>query len=278
MELARKGRQRWKNLKAHLFNHEHSEVGGNMKDKNIIITGCTSGIGKMLAFELDLMNANLILVARDELKLNHIYDSMKNKEKHIRIILNLEDVENLVDKCKAFPRRIDGFVHAAGIESVRPVKNITYKGFDKIMRLHLYSFMEITKKIVSSKRKDDDFDTSVVILSSVAANNGGIGQTMYSASKAALEATIKTLSKELRSKKIRLNAIRPGLVDTEMTERWMKRIGVSSKSELNDLQLSGVAKVEEITSLIEFLLSDNSKHIVASCITIDGGGFVGKMG
>jgi len=249
-----------------------------MKDKNIIITGCTSGIGKKLALELDLMNANLILIARDEHKLKNMCESMKNKKKHIRIILNLEDVESIAFNCEALPRRIDGFVHAAGVESVLPINNITYKRFDKIMRLHLYSFMEITKKIVSSKRKGNAFNTSVVLLSSVAANNGGIGQTMYSASKAALEATIKTLSKELRSKKIRLNAIRPGLVDTEMTERWMKRIGISSKTELNDLQLSGVAKVEEITSLIRFLLSDNSKHIVATCIPIDGGGFVGKMG
>lgn len=258
--------------------NKRGKVMGVMNNKNIIITGCTSGIGKKLALELDQMNSNLILVARDKVKLDSIYESMLNKENHIRIVIDLEDVENIATMCNSFPKKIDGFVHAAGIESVVPIKNTTYAKLDSIMRLHLYSFIEIIKKIESLKRRDDDYDTSIVVLSSIAAINGGIGQTMYSASKAALEATIKTLSKELRSKRIRLNAVRPGLVDTEMTERWMKRIGIKSKLELDGLQLSGMAKAGEITSLIKFLLSDDSKQIVATSIQIDGGGFVGRIG
>ena len=106
----------------------------------------------------------------------------------------------------------------------------------------------------------------------IAATRGGKGQTAYSASKAALEACITTLAKECVRKRIRFNAVRPGLVDTEMTRSWLRRAKLTGDFDPDRAQLSGMADPADIAALIAFLVSDDSRHIVGSHIPIDGGG------
>jgi NAD(P)-dependent dehydrogenase (short-subunit alcohol dehydrogenase family) len=144
------------------------------------------------------------------------------------------------------------------------------------MKIHVYSFVEILKYIEKNKSIDENYLTSIVAMSSIASQTGGIGQSMYSASKAGLEALVRVLSKELSNKKIRLNSIQPGIVNTEMTERWRRKIGISNVDDLNKLQLNGIAESSDIVSLILFLLSDNSKQISGTEIKIDGGGPINK--
>jgi short-subunit dehydrogenase len=243
--------------------------------KNIVITGATSGIGKCLVKKLDQDSNNLVLIGRSEKKLTEVSKSLKTSS--TVIVIDLSETFDYSRLLQFLPTRVDGFVHAAGVESVEPLRAISYEKFNSVMRLHLYSFIEIVKAIDRNKKKSDEFHTSIVAISSIASDSGGVGQTMYSASKAALEATIKTLSKELAQKKIRLNAIKPGLVDTEMTRRWMRRIGIESIEDLNKMQINGVAQPEEIASLIKFMLSDQSSHIVGTQIRIDGGGPLGEI-
>jgi len=247
----------------------------NYIKKNIIITGATSGIGRALVNKIDNESNNLILVGRSNEKLIEL--SRQIKTSSIIFAIDLFNVEELAELLSQFPTRIDGFVHAAGVESVESIKMLSYNKFDKIMRLHVYAFIEILKFIEKNKRKEDKYHTSVVAVSSIASDTGGVGQTMYAASKAALEAAIRVLSKELVAKRIRINAVKPGIVDTDMTRRWMRRIGISDFSEVEKMQLNGVAQPDEIASLISFLLSDQAQHIVGTQIKIDGGGPSGKI-
>ena len=87
------------------------------------------------------------------------------------------------------------------MEYIKPLRYLTTKDIHSLMHLHVYSFIEILKCIEKSKKKTDDYWTSVVSLSSIASESGGIGQTAYSLSKAALEAATITLNKELSAKK-----------------------------------------------------------------------------
>lgn len=247
----------------------------NSGKKNIIITGASSGIGRALVNQLDCESNNLIIVGRSEANLAAL--AVQLGTSCTPVAIDLSDLEQLPALFAQLPQQIDGFVHAAGVESVEPVKLLSYMKFDYIMRLHLYSFVEIVKLIEKNKKKSDEYYTSVVAISSTASDSGGIGQTMYAASKAALEASVRVLSKELATKRIRINAIKPGIVDTEMTRRWMKRIGIEDAVEVEKMQLSGMAKPDEIANLIAFLLSDLSRHIVGTQIKIDGGGPSGKV-
>jgi short-subunit dehydrogenase len=243
--------------------------------KNYILTGATSGIGKAIAERLDSPNNHLILIGRSKEKLDQL--ASKLKASSLVIAIDLTDIELLSTISQKLPHQIDGYIHAAGVESVEPIKLVNYKKFDNIMRLHLYSFVEILKAIEKNKKKSDSYFTSVVVLSSVASDNGGIGQTMYASSKAALESAIRVLSKELAQKNIRINAIKPGIVNTEMTQRWMRRIGVDNIEDIQKMQLNGISEPSDIANLIEFLLSDISKHIVGTQIKIDGGGPSSKI-
>lgn len=242
---------------------------------NYIITGATSGIGMELAKTLDKEENHLILISRSEVKLNDI----KNRLNYSNEIwpIDLTNIEQLTSFLAERKIKVKGFVHCAGVESVLPLRLISYKKFDELMRLHLYSFIEIVKFIERNKGVEDEFLTSIVAISSIASQRGGIGQTMYSASKSALESSVRVLSKELAKKGIRLNSIQPGLVNTEMTERWMRKMGIENINELKQLQLNGVAEAKDIVALIIFLLSDSSNHIIGSEIKIDSGGPLNKV-
>jgi NAD(P)-dependent dehydrogenase (short-subunit alcohol dehydrogenase family) len=246
-----------------------------MIKKNIIITGPTSGIGRSVVQALDCDSNHLILFGRSPEKLGAVVEKLKTSS--TCITLDLVDINGIAEVASQFPARIDGFVHAAGLESVQPMRLIRYEKFDYLMRLHVYAFVEILKIIERAKKKTDDYHTSVVAISSIASDNGGVGQTMYAASKAALEASIRVLTKELAIKRIRINAVKPGIVDTEMTRRWMNRIGIAEKADVESLQLNGMAQPHEVASLILFLLSDQSRHIVGTQVRIDGGGPIVKL-
>ncbi len=249
-----------------------SEASGK---KNIIITGATSGIGRALASRLDDDAHHLVLIGRSQDKLDALAAQLRAST--TLIALDLAEVEQIPEIASQLPSRIDGFVHAAGVESVEPIKLVSYAKFDAIMRLHVYAFVELLKLIEKSKKRSDDYPTSVVALSSIASDNGGVGQTMYAASKAALEAAVRVLTKELAAKRIRINAVKPGIVDTDMTRRWMRKIGVADIADVQAMQLNGIAQPSEIAELIAFLLSSGARHIAGTQIKIDGGGPAGKV-
>ncbi len=243
-------------------------------DKFYIITGATSGIGKALANALDLQGDRLILMARSKEKLFDLETTLMGN--HVYLQVDLTNIDELINTLKQSSYKIKGFVHCAGMESVIPLRQVSYLKFDHLMRLHVYSFVEIVKYIEKNKNHNDHFLTSIVAISSIASQSGGIGQSMYSSSKAGLEALVRVLSKELANKKIRLNSIQPGIVNTEMTERWRKRIGIENVDELNKLQINGIAECSDVVSLLLFLLMDNSKQISGTEIKIDGGGPINK--
>ncbi len=247
----------------------------SLESKRVIVTGATSGIGRAVAKHLDGLNSELILIGRSRQRLEALAGELAGKVTCCAI--DLTDMSQISTLTNFLPERIDGLVHAAGVESVEPIRSVNYSKFDSIMRLHVYSFVELVKLIERHKKRDAKYCTSVVALSSIASDSGGIGQTMYAASKSALEAVVKVLSKELAKKRIRLNSVKPGLVDTEMTRRWMQRIGITDIRELDKLQLNGISGATDIANLIVFLLTDQSKHIVGSHITIDGGGPLSKI-
>jgi NAD(P)-dependent dehydrogenase (short-subunit alcohol dehydrogenase family) len=240
--------------------------------KNFVITGYSSGIGHAVALKLNNPEFHLYLLGRDSIKSKFLELNLDSKVTFIEC--ELEDIDNFKNSLIKLPSIIDGFVHCAGVTSTIPINKIDHGKFEYIFKINMYSFIEILKYIAKEKNTKSVHWTSVVAVSSIASINGGIGQTLYSASKAALEASVVTLSKELFRKKIRINSVRPGLVDTPMTRAWMHKIGIEDFEALNRLQLSGVAKPSHIADVICFLLNSSSKHIVGQNINVDGGGYV----
>lgn len=243
--------------------------------KNFIITGTSSGIGNAVALQLNNKDFHLYLLGRDELKAKEL--KLISNSQISFIECNLENIENIQSTLTNLPNKIDGFIHCAGVTSTEPINKVNYEKFENIFKINFFSFIEILKWIVKQKKINCEDWTSVVAVSSIASVSGGIGQTLYAASKAALEASVMTLSKELIRKKIRINSVRPGLVDTPMTRKWMHKIGVEDMEVLNKFQLSGVAKPSDIANVICFLLESRAQHVVGQNINIDGGGPVSSF-
>jgi len=243
--------------------------------KNFIITGSSSGIGNSVALQLNNPEFHLYLLGRDA---GHSKALKLKLDSQITFIeCDLENIDNIQFSLSELPSVIDGFVHCAGVTAILPINKIDYKKFEDIFKINMFSFIEILKFIVKRKKLKSDNWTSVVAVSSIASVRGGIGQTLYSASKAALEASIMTLSKELIRKKIRINSVRPGLVDTPMTRKWMQTLGINDFEAVNRLQLSGIAKPSDIADVICFLLESRAQHIVGQNINVDGGGPVSAI-
>lgn len=246
----------------------------DLSNRKILVTGASSGIGRAIARKISQVGGNVVLVGRNEAELQRTAEAMDRPNDHLPFVYDLTDIDNIKGMIEQVVNadgvKLAGVVHAAGVEAMLPLKFVTYRRFDEVMRLHLYSFIEIVKAIAD--RRYGDKTISVVVLSSTAAAAGGKCQTVYSASKGAVDAAIIPLSKELADRSVRLNSIRPSIIRTPMTEKWAAKKGIEDLAELEGTQLLGLGQPEDVAHLALFLLSDVSKFITGKSIAIDGGG------
>lgn len=239
----------------------------DLSDKKIVVTGASSGIGRAACVLLSKLGVHVMMVGRREEELENTLRQMEG-EGHRYFQYDLTDLDHIEDLIKDIVScdsiKLDGLVHCAGISHRLPVRNLNYSIMDSIMRINFYAFIELVKAY-SHKNCNGG---SIVGLSSYATINPGTGQTIYAASKAALDAAILVLSKELVKKNIRINSIRPGFVNTAMYENIMRKSG---NDELGNQQLLGVVEPEDVANLIAYLLSDAAKFITGSNYVIHGG-------
>lgn len=239
--------------------------------RRVLVTGATSGIGQELCYVLK-DKCHLIVIGSNLENLNTL--SCDLGIGHTAICADLECSDGIARLNTMLPKNVTDFVHCAGKEFLAPIATISSEQFSKYFNLHVFSYISIIKLLASRKKIHDEFITNVVLMSSIASHDGGAMQSLYSSSKAAAEALSKPLSRELNRKKFRINALQAGLVDTPMTERWAKKLGIR---QISDLQLNGTISTRQIADLVQFLLNEESRHINGSTIRIDGGGALSSL-
>jgi len=239
--------------------------------KQILITGAGSGIGKETAILLSNLGAKVILVDEDEQLLNETFDLL-GKETSAFYVFNMYEnqeiepqIKNIVQKHGAF----DGLAYCAGIGGVRPLSFTKYPFIHEMMNANVYSFIEFVRCI--TKKNSFVKGGSIVALSSVSSIKGLKSKTAYCASKAALNAAIRCMAAELSNKKIRVNSILKGGVETDTHKDYLKN--VMDLDESNDMQkqLLGIIQPDEIANMIAFLISDATNTITGTSIVFDGG-------
>ena len=240
----------------------------SLQGKTILITGASSGIGKATAVLCAQMGAKLIIVGRNSERLNAVFNSLQGQE-HQQIVLDFEK-ENAVEELILKIEKLDGIVHSAGISLNLPFKFTNLEKLTKIMRVNFEIPFMITQKLL--KNKQINKESSIVFLSSVSGYNAvAKGITAYSASKGAISASIRVMALELAPQKIRVNAVCPGMVQTEMnTENSHLTAEQLKADELLNYPL-GYGKPEDVANSIVFLLSEGSSWITGSNLVIDGG-------
>ena len=241
------------------------------KNKHILITGASSGIGREIAVYLSKLGATISLTARSEGGLSQTLELLSPGE-HRFFCYDLADctgIESLYERICLDGNKLDGMVFAAGKDICRPLKLTTQHVLHDIMNLNFFSFVEMCR--IFSKKKFYKPGGAIVVLSSIAAQRGRKGLTAYSASKAAIDGAVKVLGAELADLNIRINSVAPSFIDTNMLKNYVDLFGEGVLNAINERQCLGIGKPCDVASVVAFLLSDLSRFITGSVVPVDGG-------
>lgn len=245
----------------------------DLKEKRILVTGASSGIGKEIVTLLDQLEAETILVARREENLKEIVTGLENKKScyYVADLSQLDELEGLIEQIVAERGPLDGFVHSAGITSSRPFRTIKPDILDQVMKINFYSFVELCRCLTARKRFSET-GCNIVGISSTSSIQGNSSKTAYCASKAAMDAAVRCMAKELANKHIRVNTVAPAFIKTDIYESFLEKGEDSKDAELTMArQYLGLGQPSDVANLTAFLLSEASRFITGSTIGVDGG-------
>lgn len=243
----------------------------DLSNRTIVVTGGSSGIGKETAILLSKLGAKIVLVARDKEKLMDVIRLLEG-DNHGYISFDLLDFDNyseLISSIYSQYGLVSGFVHCAGISKLLPLRNIRYKNIQEVMEINYYSFMMLAHYMTKKKYFHDS--GSIVAVSSIASNLSKKGLSIYSGSKGAINSSIRGLAQELAARNIRINAVAPGYLKTELTEKFSQAYTTETRDAIYDEYPLGEGNTRDVANLIAFLISDSSRWITGQTITIDGG-------
>ncbi|AZA81708.1 short-chain dehydrogenase [Chryseobacterium lactis] len=244
----------------------------SLKDKIILITGASSGIGRSCSVECSKSGAGLILIARNKEELNTTVSMLAPGTKVETIIADLtqcENLEELIAEKVMVMGKISGFIHCAGVEKTLPLKKHTPKLYHDIFAVNVIAGFEIAKILSLKKYKAEA--SSFVFISSVAGMVGEIGKAAYSSSKGAVISGARSMAMELSRSNVRVNSISPAMVNTPILEKMFAGIGEEAAEEILKRHPLGIGRPEDVANACIFLLSDAAAWITGSNLVVDGG-------
>lgn len=242
----------------------------SLENKTILITGASSGIGEATAIACDQQGATVLLLGRNEERLNGTLNKLSNRN-HRLLAIELTEFEALSEQLVVFLKdvlSIDGVVHAAGITSTYPFRLFKPEQLDHILKVNVQTAFYLTKLVLPKLNKQA---SSVVFMSSIMASVGETAKAMYAMSKGAVSAGAKSLAIEYASRNVRVNTVAPGIVNTPMTANATYKTNEKLLAETLAKYPLGFGEPEDVANTCLFLLSDASKWITGTEIIIDGG-------
>ncbi len=241
-------------------------------NKTVVITGSSRGIGLALVKKFANAGANIIacsscyseerdamykrIACENNVEIFPVYFDMSNED----------SVRNGINQIKELKRNIDVLVNNAGISLIKTIFFTKIEDLHRVFQINFFSTYLLTQGVIKLMKGSEG--KSIINIASVAGIDGGVGVSAYGASKAAIIQLTKVMAQELAPLKIRVNAVAPGMVDTEMATK----MGTAAIENMTKNSASGrMAKPEEVADVVVFLASNESSYINGDVIRVDGG-------
>ena len=240
-----------------------------LNKKIALITGSARGLGKAIAEEFQEKGATVVITDINEATLQEAVKELEQNGEVFGIKMNVADSQSVQDAVEAIIEkygRIDILVNNAGITKDGMLSRMEESEFDSVIAVNLKGTFNATKSVSQYMLKQRS--GNIINISSVVGIIGNVGQANYSASKAGVIGLTKTSAKEFAKRGIRVNAIAPGFIKTEMTDS----LSDSAKEALySNIPLGRLGLPADIANAAAFLASDNASYITGQVLVVDGG-------
>lgn len=245
----------------------------SLENKVIIVTGASSGIGAQCAIDCSRMGAKVVLVARNEERLQHTLSQMDG-EGHLLLPFDLSVSYGLKEAIKGVVEKvgkINGVVNCAGISSVTPLKLVTDELLDQFFHTNVYSAINLSREVTRIGNYDKEGGCSIIFFASIMGICGDKCKTVYSATKGALISAARSMACELAKNKIRVNVVSPGAIETPINAKLPHMADPELRKELEEKHLLGLGECADVSNACIYLLSDASRWITGQNLVVDGG-------
>ena len=237
-----------------------------LEGKTILVTGASSGIGKTTAIECSKMGAKLVITARNEERLNQTLNELEG-EGHMALIADLTNEDDVKSLASSMPE-LDGVIYNAGVGITVPLAFIKDEDLYRVYETNLFSTMKLNKALLRKKRINKS--ASLVFTSSISALFNTPGISLYGSTKAALLSYMRSCACELADRKIRVNAVLPGMIQTDLINGGT----LSEDDKARDMAtypLKRYGTPYDVAYAFIYLLSDASSWVTGTSLIVDGG-------
>ena len=244
----------------------------SLEGKTIVVTGASSGIGQQVAISCSQMGAKVALIGRNEQRLGETKSQLEGTG-HLAISYDLTDLEHQKDLVADIVSKmgvIDGLVNCAGVSTTLPFKLMVPERIDEFFRTNVFATVELTRQVLSIKNVNKR-GASVIFFASVMGVVGESAKSLYSLTKGALIAGCRSLAIEYASRKIRINVVSPGVIETPINKNQPYLADPEKRLITESLHPLGIGTTVDIANACIYLLSDASRWVTGQNLIVDGG-------